>query len=59
MKKTICDICGKEMDTSIFTESIRDSKFCISRYGVIMDICNDCREELGRWIGEMRKKNEC
>lgn len=33
MTKTICDICGKEMPTQKFADSIEDMKFCISSHG--------------------------
>ena len=50
MTKTVCDICGKEMPTSIFAETIKDMNFCISRYGKIWDICVECRKSLNMWM---------
>jgi len=50
MTKTTCDICGKDMPTSVFTDSITELNFCISSYGVKWDICNECREEFNKWM---------
>lgn len=50
MKKTICDICGKEMPTAKFTDNIEDLNFCISSHGRIWDVCTECRAGLDRWI---------
>ena len=52
MTKTICDICGKEMPTT----NDRGYNFCISSYGRFWDICNDCRQELNKWI---KNRKEC
>lgn len=53
MTKTVCDICGKEMPTSIFGD-IKNMNFCISSHGRTWDICTKCRESLNRWM-TMRK----
>ena len=53
MTKTVCDICGKEMPTVKFVNTIEDLEnlnFCISSYGKIWDICDECRVDLSRWI---------
>lgn len=50
MKKTICDICEKEIPTTNFVDDIDDMKFCISSYGRIWDICTECRAGLDRFI---------
>ena len=50
MTKTVCDICGKEMPTIKFVDTIENYEFCISSYGEIWDICTECRESLNRWI---------
>ena len=57
MTTTVCDVCGKEMGSSLsIASSIRDYNFCISSYGKKWDICNECREELNVWMNELRKK---
>lgn len=61
MTKTVCDICGKEMPTVTFVNTIEDLKnlnFCISSYGKIWDICNECREDLSRWIATRGTESE-
>ena len=50
MTKTVCDFCKKEMPTSPFLSSIRDFNFAISRHGICLDICDDCRTALNEWI---------
>lgn len=59
MKKTICDICGKEMSTFKNELPPKDVQFCISSYGHIWDVCDECRKELNNWISKKRGgKNE-
>lgn len=57
MTKTICDICGKEMPADS-TSSITDCKFCISSYGKIWDVCNDCRGKLNEWMEQRKAESE-
>lgn len=56
MTKTVCDICGKEMPTEKI-KSIENFNFCISSYGRAWDVCNECREELNRWITTRKAEN--
>lgn len=58
MTKTICDICGKDMPLKIYTESIKDYKFCISSYGTAWDICSECRNELDKLIKKLKAESE-
>ena len=58
MTKTICDICGKDMPLEIHSRPIRDYKFCISSYGNMWDICDECRNELDRWIKKRKAESE-
>ena len=58
MKITVCDICGKEMSTIKCTDIINTLNFCISSYGKIWDICNDCRVSLDKWMNLRRAKSE-
>ena len=58
MTKTACDICGKDMPLEIYSRSIKDYKFCISSYGRAWDICNECRNELDKWIKKRQAKSE-
>lgn len=57
MTKTCCDICGKEMPTSILGP-IKDFNFCISSYGRIWDICDDCRHDLNEFINKHREDKD-
>ena len=50
MTKTVCDICGKEMPSEIYSKPIKDYKFCISSFGRAWDICIECRDELDKWM---------
>lgn len=54
MTKTTCDICGKEMPTLKFADTVEDLNFCISSPGRIWDICDPCRIALNKWMN-MRK----
>jgi hypothetical protein len=58
MTKTICDICGKEMPLEIISKRPEDCKFCISSYGRVWDICDECRNDLNEWMEKRRRKNE-
>lgn len=50
MTKTICDICGEEIPTILTSDAIYNLNFCISSYGKMWDICNECREDLNGWM---------
>lgn len=58
MKITICDICGKQMVSSMFAGTIRDSNFAISYNGRCWDICDKCRAALNRFIEERKAESE-
>ena len=58
MTKTICDICGKEMPLEIYVKPIKDYNFCISSYGKVWDICNECRNELNEWMKKRKSESE-
>ena len=53
MTKTVCDICGREMDT-IPTYIKNVNYFRISYNGRIWDICDGCRVDFFKWV-EQRK----
>ena len=59
MIKTYCDVCGKDMSSEMGKASdaqITELNFCISSYGRIWDICNDCRGSLLKWIDTQEKE---
>lgn len=56
MTKTTCDICGKVMPTDFYPASIDELHFCISSCGKIWDICDKCRDEIGKLIENRRKE---
>ena len=58
MTKTVCDICGKEMPTSKYADTIEDMNFCISSHGRIWDICEACRIGLNKWMTIRKAKRE-
>lgn len=58
MQKTICDICGKEMPSSLFAGTILDYNFAISQNGKCWDICDKCRAALNRFIEERKAESE-
>ena len=53
MRKTICDICGKEMPNTKL-DTIENMNFCMSSHGKIWDICAECRVSLNRWMTRRR-----
>ena len=57
MTKTVCDICGKEMPT-VKLDDIDDLNFCISSYGKIWDICDECRISLNKWMRVRKAESE-
>jgi len=64
--KSICDICGKDMPSTISVESAhRKYDFTITSCGKapekIWDICDACRRDFKKWV-KTRKEvagNEC
>lgn len=59
MKKTVCDICGKEIPTTMFADTTEKLNFCISNHdGRIWDICTECRVSLNKWMTIRRAESE-
>lgn len=58
MTKTVCDICGKEMSTPKFVDTIENMNFCILSYGKKWDICIECRTDLNRWMTIRKAESE-
>ena len=59
MTKTVCDFCGKEMKTtSDLLEPISNYNFCISRHGIKLDICDDCRKSFNEWWNQRKVRNK-
>ena len=58
MRKTICDICGKDMPLEVYSRATKDYKFCISSYGKAWDVCQDCRDELNAWMKERKAESD-
>lgn len=56
MTKTVCDICGRELPTLKIVDHVEDLNFCISSYGRIWDICDDCRASLNKWMNTRRQE---
>lgn len=54
MTVTKCDVCGKEMNPT----SEYGNKFRVSSYGRIWDICDNCREDLNKWLESKKLKGE-
>ncbi len=60
MKKIVCDICGSEMKNTSFIDAednFKELQFCISSYGKIWDVCDECRVSLSKWMKE-RARND-
>ena len=53
MTITTCDICGKEMPTMS-----KGDNFNISSRGRVWDICDNCRQELNKWLESKKPKGE-
>ena len=58
MTKTVCNICGNEMPTTKFIDSIENLNFCISSHGKIWDICDECRASLDKWMLMRKQKGK-
>lgn len=55
MIKTVCDICGKEMPSSIIAERTAQMIFKVSSNGRTWDICEDCRKSIIELINSKEK----
>lgn len=58
MTKTVCDICGKEMPSEVYSGELNAYKFCISSYGKAWDVCTECRDELNEWMKKRKAESE-
>ena len=57
MIKTVCDICGKEVET--IPSYIKNVEvFRISSNGRIWDICDDCRVDFSKWVEQRKVRQE-
>lgn len=56
MTKTVCDFCGKDMSI-VIVDRRHSSDFSISSCGRLLDICDECREELKKWIAKRKAAN--
>ena len=50
MTKQFCDICEKEMFGLKFVKDSKKYQFSIASNGRLLDICDECREDLATWI---------
>ena len=56
MIKVFCDICNRDMNENMrSTMSKEERAFSMSSYGREWDICDECRQDLNRWITERRE----
>ena len=59
MIRIVCDFCGKDAgNQSILADAVREYNFCISRYGKVMDMCEDCRKSLNEWWKQRKALGE-
>lgn len=58
MTKQVCDICGKEMSTTGFTDFLNNMNLKITTHGKIWDICPKCRESFNEWKNKRKKESE-
>ena len=57
--KSICDICGKDMPSTISVESAtRKYAFTITSSEKIWDICDACRRDFKKWIKTRKMEEE-
>lgn len=50
MTRIVCDFCGKDAgNQSALLDAVKEFNFCISRYGNILDMCEDCRKSFNEW----------
>ena len=54
-----CDFCGKIMDRSDFAKSIENIfGMVISRNGIQLDVCDDCKASMDEWIKSRKRAQE-
>jgi len=58
MTKQVCDICGKEVATTAFTDLINNMNLKITTRGRIWDICPKCRESFNEWMKKRKAESE-
>ena len=59
MTKTICDICGREVqpDKRKRLSESRDCLYNIIHLGTPIDLCVECRKSLYEWICKRKEEN--
>lgn len=57
MTKTICDLCGKDVQTNKHKGEARDYIYTITNFGIPIDLCVECRKALYEWIGKRKEEN--
>lgn len=57
MTQTICDFCGKVLGkSSILLKPVAMYNLSISRYGVKMDICEECHDSFNEWVASRKER---
>ena len=57
MTKIMCDLCGRDIQTDKHLKEARDYVFNITKYGIPIDMCVECRREFREWIDELKEEN--
>ena len=56
MTKTICDICKREIPTSIYSSQISEVQFSIKYNGRYLDVCDKCKKDFSEWMNKRAKE---
>ena len=56
MIKTICDLCGKDVQTNKQKEA-KDYIYNITNFGTPIDLCIECRKVFYGWISKRKEEN--
>lgn len=57
MTQTICDFCGRVLGkSSILLKPVAMYNLSISRYGVKMDICEECFDSFKQWAASRKER---
>lgn len=55
--KTICDLCGKEVFSTIASIDSEKYTYSIEIHETSLDMCKECREALGEWVKKRKEEN--
>lgn len=57
MTKVVCDLCGKDVNTSVLLRPIGNYRVALVQYGDTLDLCENCKIALDKWISERKSES--